>query len=652
MDFEDNNPLGLSEEETPRGLAYSQPDHARVAHSSKTQRFAIYEASKGREGPGRGHITYTIRVTPNTSVRRRYSEFESLRKLLRRLFPCLVVPPIPEKHTLGAYATNPAHAHEDARVIEHRQRTLANFLNRCSNIAQINESWAFERFLDPNTSWRDLMQSDPVLKLPPSSLQAPPLDPASATPAHAYLPLPNGSLSLPRKAKSLKAKDTTSENATKAAKTDELKLDSLNASELNAKEYERVIGSGLDKKARKIIKHLSTLAAEYADLGGQFNSFSLDSHGQFDKFAPAVERVGQAVDQGYISTSHLVDRLSVEFSEPLAESVQMAATARQILKYRRQRQLQVQIIKDALARQTKQLNDLQRAESEAQRMNAYLHADDRISAATEGLLIDQPADRDHVVDQEGIHDHDHEIANPRHSSENLLELSHDEPSFNEHSQDSVDIPDNSEESVLSDQLEEDGEDSEERQVDCSTERPEEEAEEELHEEAEEGDLGEDEEDLTDVMPNGNESARPVRGNSASSSDGESLIPTSSEHERAPAHEAPVKLGGSLRRGFKLPKLSHINQAIHGIMDVDPQLARRNNITRLQERIKQLEAALEVAERDAEVAASEVSAEISRYNSAKQQDIREFVRSFVRCYTEWAQKNLECWIEAKQAIANS
>lgn len=644
MDFEDNNPLGLSAEELPRGLARLQPNLPRTQSSNKAQRFAIYEAGKGREGPAYGHIMYTIRVSPDTSVRRRYSEFESLRKLLRRLFPCLVVPPIPEKHTLGAYATNPAHAHEDMRVIEHRQRTLANFLNRCSNIAQINDSWVFERFLDPNTSWRDLMQSEYVLKLPPSPLQAPPLDPASASPAHAYLPLPNGSLSLSRKPKASPAKTIN------CAQVDD--SNSLNESELNAKEYERVIGSGLDKKARKIIKHFSALATEYADLGGQFNSFSLDSHGQFDKFAPAVERVGQAVDQGYISTSHLVDRLGIEFSEPLTESVQMAATARQVLKYCRQRQLQVQIIKDALARQIKQLKDLQKAESEAQRMNAYLHADDRISAATEGLSSGQPADRDHVVDQEGIHDRDHEIANPRHSSENLLELSHGERSLNQHSsvayegeKSEEEEEEAAEEEEEPEEVQEEDDDEEDDDEDEAVEEAaEEEEEEEGEEEVEEG-------ELSDPVQKKGERMKSTRS-AASSSDGERLVPTSSEPEGIPAHEISIKLSGSLRRGFKLPKFSHINQAIHGLMDVDPQLARRNNITRLQEHIKQLEAALEVAEKDAKIAASEISAEISRYNSAKQEDIRGLVRSFVRCYTEWAQKNLECWIEAKQAIANS
>jgi sorting nexin-4 len=34
-------------------------------------------------------------------TRRRYSEFESLRKSLMRLYPTVIVPPIPEKHSIS-----------------------------------------------------------------------------------------------------------------------------------------------------------------------------------------------------------------------------------------------------------------------------------------------------------------------------------------------------------------------------------------------------------------------------------------------------------------------------------------------------------------------------------------------------------------------
>lgn len=60
---------------------------------------SIVEAGKSREGSSRGFISYTIKIK-DLAVRRRYSEFESLRNTLVQLFPTLIIPPIPEKHTM------------------------------------------------------------------------------------------------------------------------------------------------------------------------------------------------------------------------------------------------------------------------------------------------------------------------------------------------------------------------------------------------------------------------------------------------------------------------------------------------------------------------------------------------------------------------
>ena len=86
-------------------------------------------------------------------MRRRYSEFESLRKNLALLYPCLIVPPIPEKHSLSDYASAPRHAKEDVTMIELRKRMLGVFLNRCLRMKEIRREPVFARFLDPNASW-------------------------------------------------------------------------------------------------------------------------------------------------------------------------------------------------------------------------------------------------------------------------------------------------------------------------------------------------------------------------------------------------------------------------------------------------------------------------------------------------------------------
>ena len=86
-------------------------------------------------------------------VRRRYSEFAALRATLVNLHPTLIIPPIPEKHTMADYAAKPTKAKEDTGIIELRKRMLAVFLNRCRKMRHVLDDGVFWRFLDPHTGW-------------------------------------------------------------------------------------------------------------------------------------------------------------------------------------------------------------------------------------------------------------------------------------------------------------------------------------------------------------------------------------------------------------------------------------------------------------------------------------------------------------------
>lgn len=86
-------------------------------------------------------------------MRRRYSEFASLRQTLVNLHPTLVVPPIPEKHSMADYAAKPTRAKDDMAIIDLRKRMLSVFLNRCRRMKEVREDGVWWRFLDPNVSW-------------------------------------------------------------------------------------------------------------------------------------------------------------------------------------------------------------------------------------------------------------------------------------------------------------------------------------------------------------------------------------------------------------------------------------------------------------------------------------------------------------------
>jgi len=89
----------------------------------------------------------------NHEARHRYSEFESLRTHLVRLYPTLIIPPIPSKNTIGDYAVKQGKAKEDAALIARRKRMLQTFLNRIARHPILSNERVFHRFLDGEVSW-------------------------------------------------------------------------------------------------------------------------------------------------------------------------------------------------------------------------------------------------------------------------------------------------------------------------------------------------------------------------------------------------------------------------------------------------------------------------------------------------------------------
>ena len=64
--------------------------------------------------------------------------------------------------------------------------------------------------------------------------------------------------------------------------------------------------------------------------------------------------------------------MSSSFSEPLAESSQFAEILRSVLKYRRQKALQLELTKETLQNKSSQLISLEKSEQEARRIEGAL----------------------------------------------------------------------------------------------------------------------------------------------------------------------------------------------------------------------------------------------------------------------------------------
>ncbi|KAL6150256.1 Sorting nexin [Exserohilum turcicum] len=341
---------------------------------------------------GVNYIQYTINCG-GLEVKRRYSEFASLRAELVRLHPTLVVPPIPEKHTMADYAAKPTKAKEDAGIIELRKRMLAVFLNRCRKMKDILEDGVFWRFLDPYTSWADVLNSPPISSIPKQILKAPPLDPANPTQAHSYLPVPSSSAKL-------KSGGATSSSGTPVSPANNAALPSAAAHtmpgpaifgrfppetrdmaeeeldpyfvsfENSSKDLENLLQGPMEKVNRRLLMHLGNWGEDMADLGARFNAFSLSQ--QTQTLAAAIEKIGQAVDSTYIATTELSSSLSASFSEPMRESAQFAGVVRSILRYRVLKRIQEDMTKDELEKKRNLLESLERSEAESKRLEQHL----------------------------------------------------------------------------------------------------------------------------------------------------------------------------------------------------------------------------------------------------------------------------------------
>ncbi|KAJ7173790.1 hypothetical protein C8R46DRAFT_1083989 [Mycena filopes] len=447
----------------------------RVLHSGDDIEILITDAQKTSVNATSPYIVYVIQ-TGNTEARHRYSEFESLRLNLVKLYPTLIIPPIPSKQTISDYAVKQAKAKEDAALISRRRRMLQTFLNRVARHPILSNDHVFHRFLDGEVSWSEVLNSPPLSLLPKNILKAPSHNPTDQNASPAYAALPNPSAAHPLR------------------HPDQRFLDS----EAFTNKFANHVSGPMEKVTRRTLKRWSDHAQDHADLGAALNGFSLHESGDL---SGAIEKTGQAVDATYVSTTKLLQELEQNWAEPLHEYSQ------KLLAYRHQKNVQYEMTQDALENKKEQLEELEKSEREARRLE---------SALGRGRTNSEPS-----------------AASPR---------------------------------------------------------------------------SEEEEE--------------------------------SQSSYLPPHPGP---NPSRRRAPGMGLLNAISYTLHGMMDVDPETARRNGITKSRESISQLEDALHLSAQDLKYSSSTIQADLDRFQRQK------MAISMARSHRDWCKKNLEAWEEAKKEI---
>jgi sorting nexin-41/42 len=240
-----------------------------------------------------------------------------------------------------------------------------------------------------NLKQSEVLQSAPIATIPKSVMKAPPLDTANPSAAHNYLPVPANSAKLRTAVAGTAGGIESSVIAAGGAQVftrfppdshslGEQELDPYFISfEASIKELEQLLMGPMEKVNRRTLSHLSALAFDLCELGSRYNAFALQE--QAPSLGPAIERVGQAADSSYIATEELSSSLGASFAEPMRENAQFAGVVRSVLRYRVLKRVQQEMTNDDLNKKRLLLDQLERSEAEARRIEQYLSSSQQLS---------------------------------------------------------------------------------------------------------------------------------------------------------------------------------------------------------------------------------------------------------------------------------
>ncbi|RLV92258.1 Sorting nexin-41 [Spathaspora sp. JA1] len=309
-------------------------------------RAQIIEAGNSNEGmanASKKYVVYTIKLInveggshgDEILTRRRYSDFESLRDVLTKVFPLIVIPPIPPKNyfnfsvwngLVGTSSSNginssngiittttvdssgnvtsggsnppatttgsngnkglPTYSYINSthltknKLIEHRKRLLTNFLNNCLDIRQIRHLEFFAKFLDPNANWSDeiaLITS----QLPKSIYLSNPENGLKTDPVYAHLPNPTNKNTMSffkdnRKKLTKKTNRLLSNDESQQAEQQPEGDDKDSTSPGPSSNSQHIVSTSmLDDINKRIMANFIGLSNDYTELGTIFNSFSV-----------------------------------------------------------------------------------------------------------------------------------------------------------------------------------------------------------------------------------------------------------------------------------------------------------------------------------------------------------------------------------------
>lgn len=406
----------------------------RLLRPQSRVRVHITEASNSNEGTlssAKKYVVYTLKLVAvdrpgedGVVARRRYSDFESLRDILTRICPLVIVPPIPPKNynnlnvlnelvggTAAPHPNGAAPVADNAsgggsgggsegdggeaavplvpttnytyinsnhlskrKLIEHRKRLLANFLNNCLAIPKLRNLEFFAKFLDPNANWTDEVALI-LSQLPRSVYQLNPENGLHTDSVYASLPVPV-STSIPSFLRPLRKAAAGGDDEDLSASVADPHGDGLDS-------------TALDEINKRIMENFIGLLADYTELGSVFNSFLLVLSESFVsskleasaldagvKLNLVFDKIGQAFDRSYITLNALVGHLETKFLEPLGETVRYSGSVDAVRKFVDRKHRQLALVDREVEDKRREYANLVRAEQESARIGRAVGANE------------------------------------------------------------------------------------------------------------------------------------------------------------------------------------------------------------------------------------------------------------------------------------
>ncbi|KAG0337001.1 Sorting nexin, cytoplasm-to-vacuole targeting pathway/endosomal sorting [Podila humilis] len=528
-------------------------------------------------------VAYTIKVG-DSEVKRRYSEFESLRKVLCRIYPTLIVPPIPEKHSISNYANIQNKSKEDAAMVEKRKRMLQKFLNRLARHEILSYEHVFHRFLETGVSWSELMHCPPISTLPKNPLNATLTASSSSTSLTRSSSVPStpsaSTQSSPGPGPGPGASASSQQIAPPPLRQPDPRFID---SEVFTQKFSNQLSGSMDRSQKKVVRKLGEIANDNSDLGATLNGFSLNES-DCVPLANAIEKIGQAVDSSFMATTALMQALEVNVNEPMQEYVQYASIIKSILKFRHQKHIQSETTADLLENKRASLEGLEKMETEAKRIESALKRD---RTATSGSTVSTAPSTQTERPTAASHDEEPSDDFGATGEEGTFT---NEPDTMHAADDNMDTPDSHNPYARSS---------------TNTTTP------------------------TNTSNNSTAPADPQSNPYAQ-------LPPANPY--AHAHAPTTTTTGAKRRSTRLNVFSALSHTIHGIIDVDPEATRRNNIGKTRDAIVQLEEQLETTNTDLDKISRAVQGDLDRFQRQKIKDLRDILLAYAKAHQKWCQKD--------------